>query len=76
MRVSRNYILMIRKLSSFTLSVCISLTSLKHYKNQRVVNVNWKREKVTPEREVRPRRESKTWKSEYNKKAEEEQEVL
>ena len=56
MRVSRNYMLMIRKLSSFTLSVCISLTSLKHYKNQRVVNVNGKKEgntrgkkKVTPE---------------------------
>ena len=43
--------LMIRKLLSFTLSVCMSLTSMKHYKNQRVVNVNWeKREGNTRER--------------------------
>ena len=34
---------------TFTLSVCISLTSLKHYKNQRVENVNW-REGKTRER--------------------------
>ena len=74
--LSVNDVLMFKCLSSFTLSVCISLTSVKHYKSQRVVNVNRGEGNTREGEKVKPGRESKTWKSEYNKKAEEEQEVL
>ena len=68
--------LMFSSLSSFTLSVCISLTSLKHYKSQSCKR-KLEREGNTREGEkVKRGREIKTWKSEYNKKAEDEQEVL